>query len=328
MLQQTTVAAVIPHYKKFFARFPTLAALAEASEEAVLREWAGLGYYARARNLHACARILAARGEFPSDVHELRRLPGIGPYTAAAIAAIAFGKAVVPVDANVARVLTRVFAITTPLPKARPHLERKAAELAATEPGQRRPGDLAQALFDLGAIVCTPKSPRCAACPWSASCAGRAQGIAESLPRSVPKMPRPERYGVHFWLTDAEGNVLLRRRPSRGLLGGMSELPGTPWVSEPYSEKAALAAAPMPASWRRIGQVRHGFTHFALTLEVFAAAVPRIETTGFLCPIRDLHAHALPTLMRKCVRLAESSGLMATNTDREREIATRRRHEL
>jgi len=328
MLQQTTVAAVIPHYKKFFAQFPTLAALAEASEQAVLREWAGLGYYARARNLHACARMLAARGEFPSDVRELRRLPGIGLYTAAAIAAIAFGKPVVPVDANVARVLTRVFAMTTPLPKARPQLEQKAAELAATEAGQKRPGDLAQALFDLGATVCTPKSPRCAACPWDAFCAARALGIAETLPRSAPKMPRPRRFGVHFWLTDAAGNVLLRRRPSRGLLGGMSELPGTPWISEPYSEKEAMAAAPMPAPWRHIGQVRHVFTHFALTLEVFAAAVPRIETTGFLCPIRDVHAQALPTVMRKCVRLAETFGLVTANADEAREIGKMRRRRL
>jgi A/G-specific adenine glycosylase len=300
MLQQTTVAAVAPYYETFLRRFPDVSALAASPEEEVMRAWAGLGYYARARNLHACARAVAARGGFPADIAGLRDLPGIGPYTAAAVAAIAFGVPVVPVDGNVERVTARLFAIADPLPGAKPAIAAAAAMLGADEQARSRPADFAQALFDLGATICTPAAPACGLCPWTAPCAARRQGIAGALPRRAPKAVRPVRFGAHFWLTDGH-RVLLRRRPPRGLLGGMSELPGTPWRAETWSEADALAHAPMPASWRLAGEVRHGFTHFELRIAVFAASVARIDAEGFLHPIVGLDAAALPSVMRKCV---------------------------
>lgn len=300
MLQQTTVAAVAPYYERFLARFPDVTALAAAPEEAVMQAWAGLGYYARARNLHACARTVAGQGGFPRDVEGLRALPGIGPYTAAAVAAIAFGVAVVPVDGNVERVAARLFAIAAPLPGAKPLIAAAAARLGADEAARARPSDFAQALFDLGATVCTPAAPACGVCPFVAGCAGRRQGIAAELPRKAAKAARPLRHGAHFWLTDGR-HVLLRRRPPRGLLGGMSELPGTPLRAERWSVAEALAHAPMPAAWRAVGEVRHGFTHFELHLAVFSARVERIEAEGFLHPVDALAAAALPSVMRKCV---------------------------
>lgn len=303
MLQQTTVAAVAPYYERFLVRFPDVAALAAAPEEAVMQAWAGLGYYARARNLHACARAVAVRGGFPRDVEGLRALPGIGPYTAAAVAAIAFGVPVVPVDGNVERVVARVFAIAAPLPGAKPAITAAAAGLGADAAARARPSDFAQALFDLGATVCTPAAPGCGGCPWVAGCAGRRLGIAAELPRKAPKAARPLRHGAHFWLTDGR-HVLLRRRPPRGLLGGMSELPGTPWRAEQWPVAEALAHAPMPARWSPAGEVRHGFTHFALQLDVFAARVERIEAEGFLVPLEALAGAALPSVMRKCVAAA------------------------
>jgi len=303
MLQQTTVGTVGPYYERFLARFPDVAALAAAPEEAVLRAWAGLGYYARARNLLACARAVAARGGFPRDVEGLRALPGIGAYTAAAVAAIAFGVPVVPVDGNVERVATRIFAIAEPLPGAKATIAAAAARLGADPAARARPADFAQALFDLGAGVCTPTSPACVLCPWRTGCAGRRQGIAADLPRRAERPARPLRYGAHFWLTDGR-RVLLRRRPPRGLLGGMTELPGTPWRAERWSPAEALAHAPMVADWRAAGEVRHGFTHFRLHIAVFAAVVERIEGEGFLHPVDALEAAALPTLMRKCVAAA------------------------
>ena len=303
MLQQTTVAAVIPYFDKFVSRFPTVAALAAAPLEAVLSAWAGLGYYARARNLHACAQVVAAAGAFPRDLDGLRALPGVGTYTAAAIGSIAFGIPVVPVDGNVERVAARVFAVTDPLPGAKPALRRLAEQLGGDEQAMTRPGDYAQALFDLGATVCTPAAPACVLCPWMAGCAGRAHGIAATLPRKSPKPDRPLRLGAHFWLQDEAGNVLLRRRPRDGLLGGMTELPGTPWRQAAWPAEEVMAHAPMPAAWRPSGQVRHGFTHFELTLDLYAARVPRIEAEGFLCPIAALGEEALPSVMRKCVRM-------------------------
>jgi A/G-specific adenine glycosylase len=303
MLQQTTVGTVGPYYQRFLARFPDVAALAAAPEEAVLLAWAGLGYYARARNLHACARAVAARGGFPDDIEGLRALPGIGAYTAAALAAIAFGVPVVPVDGNVERVAARVFAITEPLPGAKAAIAAAAARLGADPAARARPSDFAQALFDLGAGVCTPTSPSCVLCPWRTGCAAHRGGIAGDLPRRAPKAPRPLRYGAHFWLTDGR-NVLLRRRPPRGLLGGMTELPGTPWRAECWSPAEAFAHAPMAAAWRPAGEVRHGFTHFQLHIAVYGAVVERIEGEGFLHPLEALDAAALPTLMRKCVAAA------------------------
>ena len=306
MLQQTTVSAVIPYYLAFVSRFPTVETLAAADLDSVLSLWAGLGYYARARNLHACARAVVGLGGFPPSIEGLRNLPGIGVYTADAVAAIGFGIPAVPVDANVERVTARLFAITEPLPAARARLRAAAAGLGEDPGARERPSDYAQALFDLGASLCTPASPACALCPWMEGCAGRRAGIAASLPRKTPKKPRPMRYGAHFWLTDGTGNVLLRRRPESGLLGGMTELPGTPWRDTPWTEAEALALAPMPAAWRGMGKARHGFTHFELVLDVYAAVVPAIQAEGFTRPVSALDEAALPTVMRKCVTVGRS----------------------
>ncbi len=307
MLQQTTVAAVIPYYERFVSRFPTVESLAAAPAERVMAAWAGLGYYARARNLHACARaVAAAGGAFPATLDGLRALPGIGEYTAAAVGAIAFGLPVVPVDGNVERVVSRVFAIDMPLPAGKLPIRAHASRLMDDPAARERPSDFAQALFDLGAGTCTVTAPNCMLCPWSEGCAARAQGIAADLPRRAPKPLRPVRYGVHFWLTDADGRVLLRRRPESGLLGGTTELPGTAWRTEPWSAAEALAAAPMPADWRSAGEVRHGLTHFELRIAVFAARVTRIEAEGFLCPATDLHDQALASVMRKCAQMARA----------------------
>jgi A/G-specific adenine glycosylase len=306
MLQQTTVTAVIPYYERFVSRFPSVEALAAAPLDAVLSAWAGLGYYARARNLHACAQTVAAMGGFPRDLDGLQALPGIGVYTAAAIGAIAFGIPTVPVDGNVERVTARLFAIEDPLPAAKPAMRAAAERLGADRDAQARPSDFAQALFDLGATLCTPTSPGCGICPWMDACAGRKRGIAADLPRKTPKKARPVRYGAHFWLTDHAGNVLLRRRPSSGLLGGMTELPGTPWRESVWSEMEAMRHAPMDTDWRSAGQVRHGFTHFELILDLFAAVVPKLAGEGFQYLIDDLEQAALPSVMRKCVRMAQS----------------------
>lgn len=304
MLQQTTVTAVIPYYERFVSRFPTVGDLAAAPLDDVLSAWAGLGYYARARNLHACAQVVAASGGFPADLDALRALPGIGAYTAAAIAAIAFGIPAVPVDGNVERVTSRVFAIDQPMPAAKPAI-RAAAERLGLDPAARaRPSDFAQALFDLGASLCSPAVPACALCPWVASCAARRLGIAAELPRRPPKKLRPVRHGVHFWLTDDSGAVLLRRRPVKGLLGGMAELPGTGWRGTPWTTTEALKLAPAAADWRPAGQVRHGFTHFELIIDLLAAHVARIAGDGFRQPLAALDEAALPSVMRKCARIA------------------------
>ena len=304
MLQQTNVATAIPYYEKFVRRFPDVNALAAAPLEAVLVAWAGLGYYARARNLHACAQAVVELGGFPRDAGALLALPGIGPYTATAIGAIAFGLPGVPVDGNVERVTARIFAIAEPMPAAKPALREAAARLGADPAAQARPSDFAQALFDLGATLCTTAQPACAVCPWLDACAGRRAGIAAELPRKAPKSVRPVRYGAHFWLSDQDGNVLLRRRKPEGLLGGMTELPGTDWLGSPLPAAEALTQVPMPADWRQAGEVRHIFTHFELRLAVFAASVRKIRADGFLHPVADLQEAALPSVMRKCVRMA------------------------
>jgi len=306
MLQQTTAAAVVPYFTRFIERFPSFAALAAAPEAEILAAWAGLGYYARARNLHRTARLVAVEG-LPRTAEALARLPGIGTYTSAAIAAIAFGAPVVPVDGNVVRVLARRHAITETLPSALASIHSAAQGLAADPAVARRAGDFAQALFDLGATICRPAEPACVLCPWAGVCAARAAGIAASLPHKAPKPERPHRYGVHFWLIDEAGQVLLRRRPASGLLGGMTELPGTAWRSEPWPIAEALKAAPMKAVWRPLGEVQHGFTHFTLTLSVVTALVRHIRAEGFLCPEQALADEALPSVMRKCVRLAQEA---------------------
>jgi A/G-specific adenine glycosylase len=304
MLQQTTVTAVIPYYERFVSRFPTVEALAAAPLDTVLSAWAGLGYYARARNLHSCSQAVAAAGGFPSDLTGLQALPGIGAYTAAAIGAIAFGLPAVPVDGNVERVAARLFAIEQPMPAAKPVLRLAAARLGEDPAARARPSDFAQALFDLGASVCTPAAPGCAVCPWIGACEARRLGIQASLPRKVPKKPRPVRYGVHFWLTDDRRTVLLRTRPSKGLLGGMTELPGTAWRDTPWTVAEALADAPAQADWRGAGQVRHVFTHFELIIDVLAAHVQIVAGDGFAHPLDALADAALPSVMWKCVRMA------------------------
>jgi A/G-specific adenine glycosylase len=306
MLQQTTVKAVKPRYADFLRRWPDVTALAEAELGEVLAAWAGLGYYARARNLHACAREVATRhnGSFPETEAGLRSLPGIGGYTAAAIAAIAFGARATPVDGNIERVVARVFAVTTPLPAAKAEIKALAESLTPEE----RAGDFAQGLMDLGATICTPRRPACGLCPVRPHCAGFAEGLAEVLPYRDEKAERPVRRGVAFVVLREDGAVLLRQRPLKGLLGGMLEVPSTPWgeVAPRVAEVGALA--PIDAEWRQTtGPVEHTFTHFHLVLEVLRAEVGvDAALTGAAAPercrwvhVRDLHAAALPSLMRK-----------------------------
>lgn len=309
MLQQTTAAAAGPRFARFVARFPDLASLAGAPDSAVMEEWAGLGYYARARNLHAGARALLARGGFPDTVEGLREIPGIGPYTAAAVAAIAFRRPVVPVDANVERVTARLFAVAEPLPGAKPRLSALAQGWMAAAEARARPGDLAQALFDLGATVCTPRAPACALCPLRPACAAFAAGVAEALPAKAGKRPRPLRHGVHFLAIGPGGAVWLRRRPPRGLLGGMWEVPGTPWREAAWSETEAAAHAPAPGEWQPVpGVARHGFTHFELAATLRVAALPNLPPEGWHAPAR---ADAiLPRAMRRLLALATEAGAM------------------
>lgn len=305
MLQQTTVAAVGPYFEAFLTAWPTVADLAAAPLDEVLRAWAGLGYYARARNLHACARHVAERlgGRFPDSEEGLRALPGIGVYTAAAIAAIAFERPATVVDGNVERVVARLFALTEPLPAAKPELRR----LAATLTPQKRPGDFAQAMMDLGATLCAPRRPRCLLCPLKSGCRAAAAGIAESLPRRAAKSDKPVRHGVAYFLTNGRGAVWLRRRPERGLLGGMIELPSTDWREDgPPDAAAVTAAAPMALAWQPLpGLVRHTFTHFHLDMTLVAARTEgKPAGEGFWAPLSRLGEHALPTAMRKLIRHA------------------------
>lgn len=325
MLQQTTAAAVAPRFRRFLARFPSVEALAAAPEAAVMEEWAGLGYYARARNLHACARRVAASGGFPRDPAALRALPGIGAYTAAAVAAIAFGAPVVPVDGNVERIVARVFGVAEPLPGARSRLAALAQGFLGQAAARARPGDFAQALFDLGAGICTPRRPACTLCPWRAGgCAAEARGEQDSLPRRVAKRARPHRHGAHFLLADpATGCILLRRRPPGGLLGGMLELPGTPWRTAPWERDEALTHAPWPGlPWRLVpGTAAHGFTHFTLDMRLYAAVLPAgpageaarsacRAAAGWEWRPPAAAAAALPTAMRRLLDLAAENGAL------------------
>jgi A/G-specific adenine glycosylase len=307
MLQQTTVAAVAPYYRRFLELFPTVEVLAGAPDEQVMSAWAGLGYYARARNLHACAKAVAARGGFPDTIEGLRALPGIGAYTAAAIAAIAFNRPAVPVDGNVERVCARLFRVEAPLPNSRRILAVAAARLGEDPDARAHPSDFAQALFDLGATICTPRNPACALCPWRDPCLARAGGVADRLPAKVPKAAKPERHGVAFLLRDRDNALLLQRRPPEGLLGGMTEPPGTPWRSEPWTDAEADALAPADAAWRPLGTVRHVFTHFGLTLAVRGAQLAEIPPAAlagrFLRAPDRLAEEALPTLMRRAIAL-------------------------
>ena len=308
MLQQTTVATVGPYFESFLLRWPVVGALAAAELDEVLHAWQGLGYYARARNLHRCARHVAGDlgGKFPDDEAGLRRLPGVGAYTAAAIAAIAFGRRAVVVDGNVERVIARFFAVREPLPGAKRRLYELADRLT---PGSR-PGDYAQAVMDLGATVCTPRGPKCVLCPWKQDCAGRSD--AERLPRRAPKPARPIRRGVAFWITRPDGAVLLRRRPETGLLGSMIEVPSTEWVEGAMPSLAkARKASPLPVlDWRELpGAVSHTFTHFHLELRVVAGRVGRKAAPKALWRHPDeFGGQALPTVMKKIARHALKYG--------------------
>ena len=301
MLQQTTVKAVAPYYARFLQRFPTVTALADAPLDDVLKAWAGLGYYARARNLHACARAVAARnGEFPDTEAELRTLPGIGAYTAAAVAAIAFDRRASPVDGNIERVIARLYALKQELPAAKPAIRALAERLTP----DRRAGDFAQAMMDLGATICTPKSPACVLCPWMSACVARAQGNPENFPRKSEKKTGLLRRGAAFVALRADGHLLARQRPAKGLLGGMTEVPTSEWTKD-LDLDGALDAAPLKAAWRRLpGVVTHTFTHFPLELTVYRAKLARVTKAphgAYWLALDDIAGAAFPNLMRKVI---------------------------
>ena len=302
MLQQTTVAAVKAYFERFTTRWPTVGDLAAADDSEVMGEWAGLGYYARARNLLKCARAVAQDhgGQFPTTREALLQLPGIGPYTASAISAIAFDAPSVVVDGNVERVMARLFNIHTPLPAAKPELTEAAARLTPDQ----RPGDYAQAVMDLGATICTPKSPACGICPWREPCAARAAEIQGELPKKTPKKAKPTRLGIAYVARRADGAWLLERRPDRGLLGGMLGWPGSDW------NEAPTPAPPVPANWQRLPEeARHTFTHFHLRLVIEVAVLPADAEPrqGTFLPPASFRPAELPTVMRKVFDLAHGS---------------------
>jgi A/G-specific adenine glycosylase len=311
MLQQTGVKTVGPYFEKFVARWPDVAAMARGSLDDVLRMWAGLGYYSRARNLYACAVAVTRdhAGVFPDTEEGLRELPGIGPYTAAAIAAIAFDRRTMPVDGNIERVVSRLFAVEEALPQAKPIIQQLAATLLADSragDGKSRAGDSAQALMDLGASICTPKKPACSLCPLNEDCSARARGDQETFPRKAAKKSGELRRGAAFVVTRGE-ELLVQSRPEKGLLGGMTEVPGSDWRAA-QDDKAALKQAPElkgVARWhRKAGVVTHVFTHFPLELVVYTATVPprtRAREGMRWVPIATLADEALPNVMRKVV---------------------------
>lgn len=300
MLQQTTVKAVVPYFEKFLAAWPNVRALAEAPTEQVMQAWAGLGYYSRARNLHACAKVVAFehQGQFPAAEQDLRRLPGIGPYTAAAISSIAFGRRAVVVDGNVERVVSRLFALQTPMPQAKPEIYALADSLTP----QSRWGDFAQAMMDLGATLCSPRNPQCLICPLNAECL--AKDDAQSYPRKLAKPERPSRRGAAFLITRPDGALLARTRPDKGLLGGMTELPTTEWRAD-FDFASALGLAPLAGDYRlQAPSVTHVFTHFALELQVFRAEISNVEAPAPYRWVRqaDMEKEAWPTVMRKILK--------------------------
>jgi A/G-specific adenine glycosylase len=303
MLQQTTVQAVKPYFSQFLEQWPDVTALAAADPDDIMKAWAGLGYYSRARNLKKCADIVAQdhKGRFPDTEAALKALPGIGDYTAAAIAAIAFGRHAAVVDGNVERVLSRLKRIDTPVPAAKPLFRAIMSELTPTD----RPGDFAQAMMDLGATLCTPKRPPCSLCPVNSQCQASRSGDPEIYPVKPPKKTRPVRRGAAFVAVGQDGAVLLRRRGAKGLLAGMSEVPTSDWTAR---QDGALGprAAPFPADWCGTGTIKHVFTHFELRLDVYRADVasPLPATDGWWTPQADLHGEALPTVMKKAIASA------------------------
>ena len=303
MLQQTTVAAVRDYFSRFTTLWPTVTALATAQDAAVMAEWAGLGYYARARNLLKCARVVATEhgGVFPDTEDGLRALPGIGPYTAAAVAAIAFDRPAAVMDGNVERVLARLFAVETPLPHAKPELKTLTEALTP----KTRPGCYAQAVMDLGATVCTPRAPACGICPLIDMCQARAQGIAADLPRKMPKQAKPTRQGTVYLVRRSDGALLLETRPDHGLLGGMLGWPGTEWA-----QTTPDAAPPLKADWHDPKlEVRHTFTHFHLRLRVLLAdvALDAAPDRGSFHPRATFRPASLPTVMRKAWDIAQGA---------------------
>ena len=293
MLQQTTVAAVKDYFLRFVAKWPRVEDLAAAHLDDVLKAWAGLGYYARARNLHACAKVVAGAfgGKFPNDMAGLQALPGIGPYTAAAIAAIAFDFPAAAVDGNVERVVSRFYAIEEALPQSKPRIRALAQALVP----RKRAGDFAQAMMDLGATICTPKSPACQDCPWADECVGRAKGIAAQLPRKAAKAKIPTRHAHIYWVTDGNRAVLVRQRAMKGLLAGMTEFPSSDWI-----EGKAKFAPPFDAAWKRLrGVVEHTFTHFNFEMTIWATQTETPALGGRFVHVDALEGEALPSVMRK-----------------------------
>lgn len=310
MLQQTTVITVGPYFAAFLQRWPTVTDLARADLDEVLHAWQGLGYYARARNLHKCAKVVADdhNGRFPDSEEGLLKLPGIGPYTAAAVSAIAFNRPSSPVDGNIERVISRLFALETPLPDVKPEIKEKSSALTPPD----RPGDYAQALMDLGATICTPRNPACGICPWQQWCEGRKAGIAADLPKKRKKAPKPTRVGYAFWLMRDDGMILLRRRPESGLLGGLYEIPGSEWRAIDTPDDDMRNQSPIKADWAELpGTVGHTFTHFHLDVTILATRISQSETTnidGVWTSIEGLADFALPTVMKKIVRHALKHG--------------------
>ncbi len=325
MLQQTTVVTVIPRYTSFLERWPDVRALAGASIDDVLHEWQGLGYYARARNLHRCARVVVEQygGVFPDDEAALKTLPGIGDYTAAAIVAIAFGNFSTPVDGNIIRVISRLEGLEQVMPAGKGAVRMRMAELVPA----KRPGDFVQGLMDLGSMVCTVRKPDCPACPWGSTrgstrgsaragpCRARAGGKPQSYPRKAAKKPRPTRYGVIFWLVDQAGRVMTRRRDETGLLGGMMEFPSTPWREQDWTHEDVLSNVPVAGAgldWQDVpGTVRHTFTHFHLELRILKGHLSSMPETAHDHAIwsvpHDFVDLALPTVMKKVAKLVYSS---------------------
>jgi A/G-specific adenine glycosylase len=303
MLQQTTVEAVKPYFRKFLEKWPGVTDLAAAEPDEVMKAWAGLGYYSRARNLKKCADLVAVElgGQFPDNEAGLRKLPGVGAYTAAAITAIAFGHRAAVVDGNVERVMSRLYEIRTPLPHAKPEIRAFLEGLVPEE----RPGDFAQAMMDLGATVCTPKRPRCMLCPVREDCLAILSGDPELLPVKGERAEKPLRRGAAYVAFRDDGAILLRTRPNKGLLGGMSEVPTTGWTVRIDGDTSAKSA-PFPADWRRSGSISHVFTHFSLELEVYRAEVNGVATPDghWWSPVSAVHDEALPTVMKKVIESA------------------------
>ncbi|WP_203413976.1 A/G-specific adenine glycosylase [Entomobacter blattae] len=306
MLQQTTVTAVIPYYKRFLARFPSVNHIAAASLDDVMVMWSGLGYYSRARNLHTCAQQVCALGGFPQTVEELKKLPGIGAYTASAIASMAFGVSVVPVDGNVERIASRVFAIATPLPQGRNEIAKKAASLNHTAAAKQYPGDFAQALFDLGSGICTARSPSCLICPIKDECQAYSLGRVADFPQKIKKPKKPKRYGSVYCLYDQE-KIVVCKRPPHGLLGGTLFFPSSEWGSELSLMEKAHSPFLQPVNWKDIGKVEHVFTHFHLQLQLWAHQCVDVSLAAGpdqkeVLSKKTLFNFPLSSVMKECIR--------------------------